>query len=401
MVGRPGDIAPEADDANRAPAALAPALAAMTGLQAVVAAALFAPGVIAPAAGLDAGRLALWSTTVFAVGTATALFGGRLVRTRGAAATAVFCALAVAIGAAILAGSTGLVALLVAAVAIGLAFGPETPASTTLLAALTPPARRPLVLSVRQTGNQIGAAGASLTLPLVAATLGVAAAFGLVAAAALVLAGCLLVLSRGWRAGAAIGRPLALRAVVRLLRENRDLGRLALVSVPWGALQLLVNGWFVLLMVETRGLDPIDAGRLLAVAQIGGLVGRLGWGAVATATGTRPLLIGLGLVMGLTAAGTATAGAALPPMVHWVAAAVLGLTASGWNGLFVAEVARLAPEGRVAETTGAVLSVSYLGLVVGPLVVAAVTAIGGLAGAFVVIGAAAALAAVFLARGRP
>ena len=399
MVERPTPIAPE-EDARPAPT-LGPALAAMTGLQAIVAAALFAPGVLAPSAGLDAERLAVWSTVVFAVGTATAFYGGRLVRTRGSAATAISCALAVAVGAAILSGSTGLVALVVAGVAVGFAFGPETPASTALLAALTPPARRPLVLSVRQTGNQIGAAGASLVLPVVAATAGAGAAFGLVGVAALLLAGCLALLARRWRGVGTIGAPLALPAVLRLLRERRDLNRLALVSVPWGALQLLVNGWFVLLMIETRGLDPIGAGRLLAVAQIGGLVGRLGWGAVATVTGTRPLLVGLGVVMGIAAIGSAIAGTALPSTLLWPTAAVLGLTASGWNGIFVAEVARLAPEGRVAETTGAVLTVSYLGLVVGPLVIALVTAIAGLASAFVVIGAAAALAAVFLSRGHP
>ena len=43
-----------------------------------------------------------------------------------------------------------------------------------------------------------------------------------------------------------------------------------------------------------------------------------------------------------------------------------GLTASGWNGLFLAEVARLAPEGRVSEATGGVLITSFAGLVVGP-----------------------------------
>jgi predicted MFS family arabinose efflux permease len=43
-----------------------------------------------------------------------------------------------------------------------------------------------------------------------------------------------------------------------------------------------------------------------------------------------------------------------------------GLTASGWNGLFLAEVARLAPAGRVSEATGGVLITSFAGLVLGP-----------------------------------
>jgi hypothetical protein len=38
----------------------------------------------------------------------------------------------------------------------------------------------------------------------------------------------------------------------------------------------------------------------------------------------------------------------------------------GWNGIFLAEVARLAPSDRVAEATGAVLVASYTGLLAGP-----------------------------------
>ncbi len=392
MVDRADETAPVA--------ALAPALAAMTMLQAVVAAALFAPGLVASVAGFGAERLALWSSVVFAVGTATALMGGAFVRRRGPVPTAIFCAFAVVVGCCLLAASTGTVVFVVAAVAVGFAFGPETPASTALLGALTPPARRPLVMSVRQTGNQIGAASASLVLPMVAASLGVGWAFGLVAAGASVLVIVLLVLSRGWRTEVVVGAALSPRAVVRLLWERPDLAGLAFASIPWGALQLLVNGWTVLLAVETWGLEPVAAGCLLATAQIGGLVGRLGWGAVAMRVGTRPLLVALGLAMGATAALLALAGASLPAPLLWAGAAVLGLTASGWNGLFVAEVARLAPAGRMAETTGAVLTVSYFGLMLGPIVIAFVSALAGLPVAFAMIGLTAALAAVGLSRGR-
>ena len=51
---------------------------------------------------------------------------------------------------------------------LGLAFGPETPASTALLGKLVTDERRALVFSVRQTGNQIGAVLGSLSLPAIA-----------------------------------------------------------------------------------------------------------------------------------------------------------------------------------------------------------------------------------------
>ena len=59
-------------------------------------------------------------------------------------------------------------ALLLAGLCLGLAFGPETPASTALLGRLVTDERRPLVFSVRQTGNQIGAVCGSLALPAIA-----------------------------------------------------------------------------------------------------------------------------------------------------------------------------------------------------------------------------------------
>ena len=64
------------------------------------------------------------------------------------------------------------------------------------------------------------------------------------------------------------------------------------------------------------------------------------------------------------------------------------LTASGWNGVFLAEVARLAPEGRVGEATGAVLMFGFAGLVLGPLAMAGVAAAANLSFAYGLLGLA-------------
>ena len=50
---------------------------------------------------------------------------------------------------------------------------------------------------------------------------------------------------------------------------------------------------------------------------------------------------------------------------------------------FLAEVARLAPQDRIAETTGAVLTASYAGLLITPLLISIIETFVGLAGAFV------------------
>jgi len=78
----------------------------------------------------------------------------------------------------------------------------------------------------------------------------------------------------------------------------------------------------------------------------------------------------------------------------------LGLTASGWNGVLLAEVSRLAPDGRVAEATGAVLMASYTGLLIGPTVVATLAAAGTLSLSYGALGLATLAATGLLAARR-
>jgi MFS family permease len=78
---------------------------------------------------------------------------------------------------------------------------------------------------------------------------------------------------------------------------------------------------------------------------------------------------------------------------------IFGVTASGWNGVFLAEVARLAPEGRVAEATGAVLVPGFLGLVLGPLLVAGTASMIGVGTAYAILGAVTLAATLVLIAG--
>ncbi|WP_430329035.1 hypothetical protein, partial [Salmonella enterica] len=66
-------------------------------------------------------------------------------------------------------------------------------------------------------------------------------------------------------------------------------------------------------------------------------------------------------------------------------AALFGLTASGWNGVFVAEIAHLAPQDRIGETTGAVLTASYAGLLAAPILVSILDGAASLGAAFVTL----------------
>ena len=64
-----------------------------------------------------------------------------------------------------------------------------------------------------------------------------------------------------------------------------------------------------------------------------------------------------------------------------------GVCAYGWNGIYIAEVARIAPGGNVAVATGAAITLTFLGIVVMPVVFWLVVALSdSYAAAFVLVG---------------
>jgi MFS family permease len=383
--------------------ALLPALVAMTALQALVALAMFAPGVLAPQMALGAGELSLYAVIVFGTGAVTAVWGGVLADRFGSMRIAALVACAVMAGMAAVALLPPPAMLVIAGLMIGLAFGPETPASSALLARLTPPAKQPLVFSVRQTGNQAGAMLGSLALPALGLAVSPAAGFTAIA----IVAALALVVFLGLRrrydhgpAGAHV-RPLSLAASLLMLRADARLARLALASLPYSAMQMALNTYFVLFAVKHLDLGVAGAGALLALAQGAGLAGRVGFGILVMRGVPAISLIALiGTGMASAAALVAVAGPLLPPLVLTVVVALFGLTASGWNGVFLAEVARLAPPGRVGEATGAVLMASYTGLVLGPIAVGGIAAAAGLRASFLVLAVAAAAGATIVFRVR-
>ena len=372
----------DADVAVRPAPALLPALGAMTSLQALVALALFAPGVVAPGAHIEVWQLSMFSSAVFAVGIPASFWGGGLIARLGSLRIASLCAAAIAASMALASfGSTA--ALLAAGVCLGLAFGPETPASAALLARLVTVERRAFVFSVRQTGNQIGAVCGSLALPAIAIAFRPASCYALVAVCA-VAAILLFERLRPAYAGKAGPPPeLDLRGRVALVIADRRIAMLALASMPFSAMQVSLNTVFVTLGTRELGLSHIEAGIALACAQAGGLIGRLGWGFLAMRlNASRAVLVVIGLGMALCAALLGLHGASLGTTGQFVVAALFGLTASGWNGVFIAEIARLAPQDRIGETSGAVLTASYAGLLAAPALVSILDGVASLGAAF-------------------
>ncbi|WP_063992911.1 MFS transporter [Bradyrhizobium sp.] len=372
----------DANTAIRPAPTLLPALGAMTLLQALVALALFAPGVVAPRADIEVWQLSMFSCAVFAVGIPASFWGGGFIARLGSLRIASLCAAAIIASMALASlGSTA--ALLAAGLCLGLAFGPETPASAALLARLVTAERRAFVFSLRQTGNQIGAVCGSLALPAIAISLGPAWCYASVGASALLAVAWFERLRPAYAVKVVPLPELGLRTRLALVTADRRIGMLALASMPFSAMQVSLNTVFVTLGTRELGLSHVEAGMALACAQAGGLIGRLGWGFVATRlNASRGVLVVIGLGMSFCAALLGLDGASLGRTGQFAIAALFGLTASGWNGVFVAEIARLAPQDRIGETTGAVLTASYAGLLAAPALVSLLDSAASLGAAF-------------------
>jgi hypothetical protein len=91
--------------------------------------------------------------------------------------------------------------------------------------------------------------------------------------------------------------------------------------------------------------------------------------------------------MSLAAFLVATIGPAWPAPLVLLLSAVYGATAVGWNGVYLSEVARVAPSGQAAAATGGSVALTYCGVVSLPLLFwGLVTLTGAYAPGFIAIG---------------
>lgn len=359
-------------------------------VQSLAAMALLTLPVVAPAValslGISAAYAGLYVAIVYAGAMTASLMAGALVRRFGAIRASqvalTFCATGLG-----LCAIPSLPAMVVGALLVGLGYGPITPASSHLLARTTPLHRMSLVFSLKQTGVPLGGLLAGLIVPGLTGWSNWQAAFVMVATSCLLCALAVQPLYAGLDADRDPDQRLSfgtgLAGPLRLVFSQRSLTVLAAVSFLFSIAQLSLTTYLVTFLHDDLGMGLIRAGVMLAVAQAAGVAGRLLWGYVADRYfgATRTLII-----LTLMIAACAAAAPFLHYMDHDVVIVLLlllfGASAVGWNGVYLAEVARQAPRGMASMATGGTLSMTFLGVVVGPPVfglIAGVTGSYGLA----------------------
>jgi MFS family permease len=262
---------------------------------------------------------------------------------------------------------------IVSAFIVGLGGGPLTAASSQVLARVTPPRLSNLTFSIKQSGVPLGFALTGALVPVSVERFGWQAVAVAVAAICLATAATLQPLRPLYdgdrrRGGRLLPGVRQIMEPLRLAWADPVLRRLCLASMFFGSMQVTIVNFTILYGVNSLRLDYVAAGIVLSFATAAGMAGRVVWGALADIT-RRPLatLAMLGVIM---AAGALAIAAAQPGWPLWLlygVAIVLGGTAIGWNGVFIAECARRAPLGRAGEFVGATSFFVFVGPVLWPL----------------------------------
>ncbi len=351
---------------------IVPLLILVTGVQALATFSVFALPTLAPKAaatfGLAPQAIGYQVSAIYIAAACLSGYAGVFVRRFGACATslaALGCCVAGLLGLA--SGHifvTGLASLF-----IGLGYGLTNPAAAHLLARFGAPERRNLIFAIKQAGVPIGAMLAAIMLPRLSEAIGWQ---GAIAASSLLLAALsvpLLMRRRSWdddcdsttklRAGALDGLNLILRHPV--------LRALALTGFCFAGFQVCLIAFAMTMLATELGWSLVDAGLAAAVMQLAGMVGRISWSLIADRFGHGLIMLS---ALGLAMVGFALITSGMQP--SWPTAAILVVLAAfgscliGWNGIYMAETARVSGPRDTGVATGGVLMFNFSGVIIAP-----------------------------------
>jgi MFS family permease len=348
-------------------------LAITLAVQAITSMAMIAPSVMAPVAAAELGvspqGIGWFVALEYLFATLSGLACGALISRYGPVRV---CQISVCLAAAGLVAGTGamLPAVFAAAGLIGSGYGLVNPVSSHMLASAAPPRMISLIFSIKQTGVPLGGALAGALVPPLVLTL--SWRWGAVAAALLCLALALLIqpvraADAAAQRGAGSATVPAFFAPLGMVLANRPVLELAIVSMIFGSAQLALIAYFVSYLNLELGYGLVASGLIYSSAHAAGVAGRIAWGAVTDRWLSPRVMLGLlGVMMALSGIGVASFSAEWPLPAVVLLSALFGASAAGWNGVYLAEVARLAPPGQVGAITGGTQFFTFIGALAAP-----------------------------------
>jgi MFS family permease len=348
-------------------------LAITLAVQAFASMAMIAPSVMAPVAAVELGvspqGIGWFVALEYLFAMLSGLACGALIGRFGPVRV---CQISVCLAAAGLAAGTGAVlpAVFAAAGLIGSGYGLVNPVSSHILASAAPPRMMSLIFSVKQTGVPVGGALAGVLVPPL--VLALSWRWSAVAVALLCLSVALVIqparaADAAAQRGNGTGSAADFFAPLGMVFSNPPVLELAIVSMIFGSAQLALIAYFVSYLNLELGYGLVAAGLIYSSAHAAGIVGRIAWGAVADRwLSPRSMLGLLGVMMALSGVGVAGFSADWPLSAVILVSALFGASAVGWNGVYLAEVARLAPPSQVGMFTGGTQFFTFIGALAAP-----------------------------------
>lgn len=267
----------------------------------------------------------------------------------------------------------------IGALLLGLGLAPNNPAGSTMLMRTAPPRHRNLIFSIRQAGVPLGGAIAGVTVAPAAVSLGFAPTAWLIAA--LVVFSLLAVqpfqkrldiekgpANRGW--ARMFLSPSALRRSARVIRSHPSLPLITGMGISFSIAQASVQAFTATYLVTQRSKDLAEAGYFIAILLAASTLSRIILGWVADRWRRGLLLLCLLLLGASGALVLLVWSAAGPPWLLYGCVALIGATSLGWNGIYMAELARLSPPALIGDVTSAANLFGFAGSLCGPLIFA-------------------------------
>jgi sugar phosphate permease len=229
---------------------------------------------------------------------------------------------------------------------------------------------------VKQAGVPLGGLIAGLMLPAALIWGGIGAALSAAAGMAFAVA---IVLGYWFREPSPL-RHVNLRAILTpamlarpvamfgLVNSDKAMRTITLAALGLALAQGVLMSYFPVFLIAHAHISLTAAGVLFALLQGFGIVGRIAAGWFSDRIGSPvATLMGAGLLSSVTMALVACLGPGSPMAGFALVAALAGISVVSWNGVFLAGLAALAPEGEVGNVTSAGTLVVFGGYVLSPL----------------------------------
>jgi MFS family permease len=335
----------------------------------------------------------------FGAATLATMFGGNAVLRFGAARATQLSILCCGAGL-LLFALPYVTAIALGSIFIGMGMGMINSAAAHLLVTYTPPQRRNIMFSIKQTGVPVGGVITSLTAPAIAVHFGFH--WSLLMIGALIAA--LLIYIQGHRSrwdndrGAAGRGEQAAFGGVPLVWRHAGLRWISLVAMIFSGIQRCVLSFTVIYLVAEGAMGLVEAGVMLSVVQVGGSVSRICWGWLADRLGSslRVLMI-ICVITIVSTLALVFFDPAWSKVLIYLLFFVIGVTAVGWNGVFHAEAARLSPPGMASVVAAGTTFFVFAGVLIGPAAFAAAYGgIGSYGNTFLLVTASAVVAFALL-----